>query len=311
MTRAATGTPAWRDARGAAVGEAMALDGLAAARVVLLGETHDRREDHLWQAVVIAGLAARAGGDLVVGLEMLPRRAQPALDAWSAGGLDAAAFEAASGWASVWGFPLALYLPVLELCRDLHLPLLALNVDRPLVSLIGRDGWEALPAAERGWLTPAAPATPDYRRYLFGMTGGARPDRAAQDPLDPAFDRFVRAQGVWDRAFACAIAGALAGGSGQREAGQRGAGQVAALIGRGHLEYGFGTPAQLAALGIAPVRTALPDHPGHPPLPGPDPLADFTCTLRPGPGPDDTGRRPRERLDACRRAANAAGAGRE
>lgn len=269
-----TGTP-WRDAEGAALGEAAVLDSLSAARALLLGETHDRPEDHLWQAVVIAGLAARRRDGLVVGLEMLPRRAQPALDAWSAGALDAAAFETASGWGSVWGFPLALYLPVLSLCRDLRLPLLALNVDRPLVSLIGRDGWDALPAGERGWLTPAAPASTDYRRYLFDMTGGTRPGRTATHPLDPAFDRFVRAQGVWDRAFACAIRGALAGG----------ARQVVALVGRGHLEYGLGTPAQLAALGIAPVRTALPDHPGHPPLPGPGPLADFTCTIRPNPSP--------------------------
>ena len=265
----------WRDAGGAALGEAMALDSLAAARVVLLGETHDRPEDHLWQAAVIAGLAARGDDRLVVGMEMLPRRAQPALDAWVAGRLDPAAFEAASGWASVWGFPLALYLPVLKLCRDRRLPLVALNVDRPLVSLIGRDGWDALPAGDRGWLTPAAPASADYRRYLFGMTGGARPARAAQHPLDPAFDRFARAQGVWDRAFACAIAAALAGG----------ARQVVALIGRGHLEYGLGTPAELADLGITPVRTALPEHPGHPPLPGPGPLADFTCAIQPGPGP--------------------------
>lgn len=274
MTPAAAGTP-WRDAGGAALDAVAALDSLARARVVLLGETHDRPEDHRWQATVIAGLAARGGDGLVVGLEMLPRRAQPVLDAWTAGRLEAAAFEAASGWASAWGFPLALYLPVLELCRDLRLPLLALNVDRPLVSLIGRDGWDALPAGACDGLTPAAPASADYRRYLFDMTGGARPDRTARHPLDPAFDRFVRAQGVWDRAFACAIGTALADG----------ARQVAALIGRGHLEYGFGTPAQLAALGIAPVRTALPEHPGQPPLPGPGPLADLTCTIHPDPDP--------------------------
>lgn len=271
-----TRTP-WWDAQGAALDEARALNDLAAARVVLLGETHDRPEDHQWQAAVIAGLAARGGKGLAVGLEMLPRRAQPALDSWSAGELDAATFETMSGWRAVWGFPLGLYLPVLELCRDLRLPLLALNVDRPLVSLIGRDSWEALPAPERHWLTPAAPATPDYRRYLFDMTGGRRPDRSAQDPLDPAFDRFVRAQGVWDRAFACAIAAALRGGA------QR----MVALIGRGHLEYGLGTPAQLADLGVAPVCTALPTHPDQPPLPGPGPLADFTCMFHAGVGRTD------------------------
>ena len=117
------------------------------------------------------------------------------------------------------------------------------------MSLIGREGWDALPEVERGWLTPARSATPDYRRYLFEATGGARPDRTASGPDDPAFDRFVRAQQAWDRAFACAIALALADAPGRL---------VAALIGRGHLEYGFGTPAQLADLGVEGVITALP-----------------------------------------------------
>ena len=50
------------DCESAALTEAVdavaALDSLARARVVLLGETHDRPEDHRWQATVIAGLAA-------------------------------------------------------------------------------------------------------------------------------------------------------------------------------------------------------------------------------------------------------------
>jgi hypothetical protein len=120
--------------------------------------------------------------------------------------------------------------------------MLALNVDRPLVSAVGRDGWEAVPPAERAWLSPAAPAAPDHRRYLFAVTGGVRPGRVAQRPDDPAFDRFVRAQQVWDRAFACAIAAHLAARPGDR---------VAALVGRGHLEFGYGTPRQLADLGSA------------------------------------------------------------
>ena len=50
-----------------------------------------------------------------------------------------------------------------------------------------------MPEDTRGGLTPACPATPEYRQYLFDITGGPRPDRAAQTPDDPAFDRFVRA----------------------------------------------------------------------------------------------------------------------
>lgn len=236
---------------------------LNAARVVLLGEQHDRREDHRWQATIIAGLAAT--GPVTVGLEMLPRTAQPALDAWTTGHSDIDRFLESARWQETWGIDPDLYRPVLDLCRDLVLPMLGLNVPRPVVSTVGRDGWDALPSAERAWMSPARPARPAYRTYLFNVTGGARPDRKATGPHDAAFDRFVRAQQVWDRAFACAISAAL----------EAGAQRIAALIGRGHLEYGYGTPDQLADLGAAGAVTAMPDR-GGPDL-GPDgaPLADL------------------------------------
>lgn len=184
---------------------------------------------------------------------MFPRRLQPALDDWTAGRLgDLDAFLAATNWRETWGFDPALYAPLFHLCRDLGLPMRALNIDRPLVTAIGRDGWEALPPAERGWLTPARPAGPPYRRYLFDATGGLRPGRAAQAPEDPAFDRFVRAQQAWDRAFACALAAALAETPDALAVG---------VIGRGHLEYGYGVADQLDDLGVAPVLTALPGAP--------------------------------------------------
>ena len=106
-----------------------------------------------------------------------------------------------------------------------------------------------MPEDAREGITPAAPATPEYRRYLFAVTGGARPDRAAQSPEDPAFDRFVRAQQTWDRAFACRI----------QQAARRWPGAlVIGIIGRGHLEYRGGTPAQLDDLGFTGARVLLP-----------------------------------------------------
>jgi len=224
---------------------------LASGRVALLGERHDRAEDHRWQALTLAGLAALRA-DVVVGFEMFPRRAQPALDAWGDGRLDAAGLLEASRWSEVWGFEPGLYLPLFELCRDLGLPMRAINIDRPLVTAIGRDGWDALPGHERDWLSPARPASGAYRRYLFEITGGVRPGRAAQSPADPAFDRFVRAQQAWDRAFACGLAAVLEHAP---------AALAVGIIGRGHLEYGFGVADQLDDLGIAPVLTALPDGP--------------------------------------------------
>lgn len=221
---------------------------MAAAPVVLLGERHDRADNHRWQMQVSAGLLAHRER-LVLGFEMFPARLDPVLADWVAGRLDEAVFLERAEWGTVWGFPPELYLPLFHFCRLHRVPMIGLNCRRDLVREVGAGGWDSVPEEAREGLTPAAPASPAYRRYLFEVTGGPRPDRAAKDPDDPAFDRFVRAQQTWDRAFACRIADARA-----RDPGAL----VVGIIGRGHLEYRGGTPAQLADLGIPEARVLLP-----------------------------------------------------
>lgn len=217
-------------------------------QAVLLGETHDRFDIHRWQLHVAAGLLA-TGRRLVMGFEMFPRRVQPALDAFVAGELDADTFLEKAEWKTVWNFDPDLYLPLFHFCRQFKVPMRALNCYRALVTRVGKEGWDAIPVEERDGLTPAKPATMEYRQYLFDVTGGARPDREAKSADHLAFDRFVRAQQTWDRAFACNIAYAL---EDDPEA------LVIGIIGRGHLEYGYGTPFQLDDLGITRVSVLLP-----------------------------------------------------
>lgn len=246
----------WRDAGGAAVGHAAMMARLAAAPAVLLGERHDRADHHRWQAQVIAGLAAHR--DVVVGFEMFPAAADPVLAEWVAGGLSAGAFLDKAGWADAWGFPADLYLPVFRLCRDLGLPMVGLNVPRALVRAVGAGGWAAVPEPAREGLTPARPSPPRYRRFIYDLTGGARPGRAASSAEDPAFDGFVRAQEVWDRAFATRLLAA---------ARRPGAPLAIGVIGMGHLQHGGGVGWQLADLGLDGARVLIPQDRGEPPLP--------------------------------------------
>ncbi len=240
----------WRDGHTCEILQHQALmQTLAEKQAVLLGETHDRYDIHRWQLHVLAALHAYKA-DIVVGFEMFPRRVQPALDRWVAGALTVEQFLEEAEWATVWGFQAELYLPIFHYCRQFRLPMKALNCHRQLVTEVGKLGWEAIPEAERDGLTPAQPATAAYRRFLFEYTGGSRPERAAQHADDPQFDRFVRAQQTWDRAFACNIATALEADP---------SALVVGIIGRGHLEYGHGTPAQLADLGIEHVAVLLPE----------------------------------------------------
>ncbi|MBO0343959.1 ChaN family lipoprotein [Roseibium sp. CAU 1637] len=219
------------------------------AGVVLLGEQHDKAAQHRWQLHVLAALRALRS-DLVCGFEMFPARLDPVLARWVAGEFAAEeAFLEAAEWGKVWGFPAELYLPIFRFCRQFRVPMHGLNCRRTLVSEVGKLGWEGVAEDDRDGLTPARAATADYRRYLFEITGGGSPSRKAQSPDDPAFDRFVRAQQVWDRSFACRIAGLREGATPPL---------VAGIIGRGHLEFGHGTPAQLADLAVGPVVVLLP-----------------------------------------------------
>jgi uncharacterized iron-regulated protein len=223
------------------------LAGLASKQAVLLGETHDRADIHRWQLHVIAGLLA-VRQDIVVGFEMFPRRVQPVLDEWVFGDLTGSAFLEKVEWTGIWGFPAELYLPIFQFCRQFKLPMKALNCRRSLVTEVGKLGWDAIAVEDRDNLTPAKTASDAHRHYLFAITGGARPDRRAASGLDPQFDRFVRAQQTWDRAFACNIAEARSVET---------APLVVGIIGSGHLEYRYGTPYQLADLGLDDVAVLL------------------------------------------------------
>ena len=60
------------------------LEQLDEARVVYIGETHTRLEDHQIQERILKGLYDRHPS-LIVALEMFPREVQPLLDRFSRG----------------------------------------------------------------------------------------------------------------------------------------------------------------------------------------------------------------------------------
>ncbi|ERS86289.1 ChaN family lipoprotein [Halomonas sp. PBN3] len=236
-------------------GETLAADSLlselAAHRVVLLGEQHERLAHHRWQLHTLAALHALEPG-LAIGLEMLPREAQPALDAWVAGELDEAGFLEASGWHQAWGYDPALYLPILHFARMHRVPLVALNVTPELRRRLADEGWTAVPEAARHGLSEPAPASPAYRTALAEVYAehpeAADPTADAPDTAENAegLERFIAAQLVWDRAMAEGLA---------RAAEQ--APLVVGLMGEGHVRHGYGVPHQLAALGIEATSSAL------------------------------------------------------
>ena len=233
---------------------------LERSRIVLLGESHTSMAHHRWQQYMLSALHS-SNTNMVVGLEMLPRSKQPALDAWSAGKLTEKEFLEQSEWQKVWGYDAGFYLPLLHFARLNRLPTIALNIDRELVSQVGQKGWRALTKEQRMGLSDPAPASAEYRNslaqlyaYKLSLNDGAEDDNSGEPDLDEvlrseAFSNFVEAQLTWDRAMAEALAAAY-----RRDP----AAIVVGIVGRGHLEYGYGIPHQLADMGIEDVDVLLP-----------------------------------------------------
>lgn len=233
----------WHDAQGEEWPPERLFAELAQADVVLLGERHDRMEHHRWQLHTLAGLHARQS-NLVIGLEMLPREAQPALDAWVAGELDEQAFLEQSDWHQAWGFDSQLYLPILHFARMHRIPLRGINVDAALRDRLVGEGWEAVPPEERHHIPPPLDAPEAYRERLEQVLAE---HPSSMHHGDHDLDRFVRSQLVWDRAMAAGLAEAAAGGA-----------LAVGIIGSGHLQFGHGVPHQLSDLDIDTSRTLLP-----------------------------------------------------
>jgi uncharacterized iron-regulated protein len=230
----------------------------ARQQVVLLGETHEDAEHHRWQLHTIAGLHALRHR-LVLGFEMFPRRVQPVLNDWVAGRLDEATFLQRSEWSRVWGFDFHLYLPIFQFARMHRIPMLALNVERQLVTRVGDEGWAAIPVTEREGVSDPAPPSETYVVRLHGSyldhqpPGGhqavSRKPPSEEDLKDPKFRRFVEAMQLWDRAMAQRIVEAARG---------QDAPLVVAIMGSGHVRNGDGVPRQLRDLGVNRFASALP-----------------------------------------------------
>lgn len=225
------------------------IDEAAGRRVVLLGEQHEQGEHQRWVLHTIAALHGRRP-DMVLGFEAFPRRVQPVLDRWVAGELDERRFLAEVEWYRVWGYDPTPYLPIFHFARQNRVPMVALNVDRAVVSRVGREGLAQVPAQEREGVGDPAPARPSYVARLVEAYGQHQePGAPRVDPLDPRFLRFADAQLLWDRAMAEAI---------DRAARASDEPLVVALMGQGHLEGRDGVPYQLASLGRKDSYVMLP-----------------------------------------------------
>jgi uncharacterized iron-regulated protein len=231
----------WIDAQAKPIAARKVLRSAASADVVLLGERHAVPAVQLWQRDMIASLAA-GGRQVVIGIEYLPRSAQPVLDAFNAGQIDVDGLRQQSKWDELWRHDFEAYRPILELARQKHIPLCALNIDRTFVRQVGKEGFTAASANGAPIARPVA-ASAAYAESLEKVF------RAHAREVSPqAVANFVEAQTVWDRAFAEGLAAILKDRPGAIAIG---------LMGHGHVSHGHGAEHQLAAISKVPVFSAI------------------------------------------------------
>ncbi len=232
-------------------------------RVVLLGEQHDAVEHHRWQLHILAGLHALRD-DMSIGLEMLPRSAQPALDDWVAGRLTEEEFLEQTRWDETWGFDPELYLPIFHFARVQQLPLVALNISPALRQRLVSEGFANVPAEQRHNIPAPQPPSDAYEKRLKEAF-----DQHDMGDAPEMLNRFTQAQLSWDIAMAKGLADASENGT-----------LTVGLMGLGHVIYHDGVAHQLSGLGIEHTFSLLPWEPIGCETPDPD-VADAVFILNP------------------------------
>src|SRR5207248_821023 len=113
-------------------------------------------------------------------MEMLEVGSQAKADEFNEGKLDANALADAVDWKKTWGFPFAMYRPVIETAREKKVPLVALNAPSELVRKVAKVGVDGLSAEEKAKLPELDLTNAEYRAFVkeqFGSHHEMPPER--------------------------------------------------------------------------------------------------------------------------------------
>ncbi len=199
-------------------------DQLAPARVIYIGETHNNNTDHEYQLDVLKGLHAR-GVRFTVGWEMFDLSQQGLLDAWNGRHLSTDALLQKTDFQNHWGSLSVLYEKILRWTLVEEVPSLALNAPAALSHKLAQG--VPLDEGDRALLpTGFQPLAGGYEHFSDQLAGS--PHGGA------SLENLYKAQLLWEQTIAARIVEYLSGHPD---------GKLVVLIGRGHVEGGYGVPA--------------------------------------------------------------------
>lgn len=210
------------------------IDLLAARKVVYVGESHNRNEDHLLQLRVIRALHAR-NPEIAIGMEMFNRPSQPILDDYVQGKIDEWEFLKKSHYFEKWRFDYRYYRDIINFARRHQIPVVALNLEKEIVSKVFKDGGiEALAEEEKQEIPEERDLSlPGYRSRIgqaFGMHG-------AHGNQQGDLNNFLQAQALWDETMAESAADYLQANPGSR---------LVVVAGMGHTDKTNGIPPRVS-----------------------------------------------------------------
>ena len=238
-------------ATGSEISREELIDKLSEASVVYLGETHTSSQDHALQLEILRGLQAR-GRCVILGMEMFPRSAQPALDRYIQGASTEEEFLREVQWEKVWGFPYQLYRGLIDFAREKHLRVVGLNAPGKVVSEIAHNGLASLSPEDRARLARDFHLDDPKNRARILKEYQAHGKTGIKD-----FDSFFQAQLAWEETMAETLADQL------RMSGDKC--RIVVIVGKGHISGGLGIP-YLANLRVpheyATVAPVAIDYPG-------------------------------------------------
>lgn len=220
------------------------VEDIGRSDVIFIGDTHDDRELHEKQLKIIRGLYARSP-QLAIAVEMFTADSQRHLDDWTNGRLQERDFVAI--YAMNWSYDWRLYRDIFIFARDNHIPMIALNVPKPVIAKVVRQGAKALTEEERKDLPPGGswvlnPRQAQYLRRIRGQVFGNRPS-----PIPTA--NFDEAQALRNEAMAYNIA------KFRKQTPER---KVVVIAGSWH-SIKNGAPESLKGYGSSTYKVVLPD----------------------------------------------------
>ncbi len=195
--------------------------------IVYVGELHDRFDHHRIQYQVIRELY-KTNKKLAIGMEMFQKPYQQALDDYISGTIDEKAFLKKSEYFKRWGFDYNLYREILLFAHENKIPVIALNIQKEIVTKVSKDGLQALSKEDEKDLPEDIDLSDmEYRDRLRGFFEKHAGSEARN------FDFFYQSQVLWDESMAHNLNDFMTKNPEY---------QVIVLAGGGHMAFGSGIP---------------------------------------------------------------------